>query len=261
MSSREADAGIWNRSPWYHKAHIDSTNRYLMELPDSSINNGTTCSADTQTGGFGRRNRTWVSPPGGLYMSIALASVPDQKYWHLISCVMGVAAAEAIEEHTPDIHPLLKWPNDILVRGYKIGGILVQSRSHPSPRLVAGIGMNISTDPELLPDRPLFPAGVLNRLSGYSVPIRLLAQSVRSKFFHHALEWCDNPAGIIQKWEFFSALQGARVTIQTDKAEHSGLYLGLLQDGGLQLRVETRIMTFHTGDITAIKAETHDTGD
>jgi BirA family transcriptional regulator, biotin operon repressor / biotin---[acetyl-CoA-carboxylase] ligase len=253
MNNRAADTDIWNRSPWYHKTQVDSTNRYLMELPDTGIVNGITCSADIQTGGFGRRNRTWVSPPGGLYMSIVFVPEIDQKYWHLVSFVMGVAAAEAIAEQYPDCHPLLKWPNDILVSGCKIAGILVQSRCHPSPRLVAGIGINISTDPGLLPDRPLFPAGVLNRLSKHSTPVRHLAHSVRSRFFHHVIGWCEDPAGILQKWESFSAMQGARVTIQTDRAEHTGWYLGLLQDGGLRLRVENRIMTFHTGDILAIK--------
>lgn len=246
---------ILNQAPWFRLHSVDSTNNFLMKYPEKDLVNGMTCTADIQTEGQGRQNRAWVSPQGGLYMSILLLPELDQRFWHLVSFVMGVAASESIAILYPDIKPRLKWPNDILINQFKVAGILVQSKSYPSPRLVVGIGINVSTNPQALPNRPLFPAATLNRLSRFDIPIHELAAMIRSKFLFDIVNWFENPNHILKQWELFSATQDSMVTIKIDKTEYTGQYCGLLDDGGLQLLIDNRIEVFYSGDILAIISE------
>lgn len=244
-----------NHSPWLHMHSVNSTNNLLLTRPSDELVNGMTCTADIQTEGLGRRNRTWTSPLGGLYMSIVLLPKVDQKFWHLVSFVMGVAAVKSIEILYPDLNPRLKWPNDILVNQFKVAGILVQSKSHPSPRLVVGIGVNVSTDLRLLPERTLFPAGTLDQMSCFSIPIHKLAHAIRSNFFYGFVKWSENPCDILSQWESLSATRNAWVTIKSDEEKFTGQYSGLSNDGGLQLLVDNRTMVFYSGDILAIVGE------
>jgi BirA family transcriptional regulator, biotin operon repressor / biotin---[acetyl-CoA-carboxylase] ligase len=111
---------------------VDSTNRYALDYGKPFV----AVSAVKQSAGRGRRGHKWYSPEGNLFLTITLPGT-DTRY----TVLAGVATREAISEILPSEKPLIKWPNDILVAGRKIAGILCESRSSIT---AVGIGVNIN---------------------------------------------------------------------------------------------------------------------
>ncbi len=242
----------WNAVPWFHFRTIPSTNTFLMELPSNQTVDGMICTADIQTAGSGRGDRVWISPFGGLYFSVLLKPLVPIKHWHLLSFVMAVAGAKAIKKAYPDIEPSLKWPNDILVQGHKVAGVLVQSNSGEEPRLVAGIGINVNMRPDHLPERTLFPAGVINQQSAYPTSVEELARNVRNAFFDLYREWLTDQSAIIDKWESLCMMNHETVVFSSSNQIFKGIYAGLSSDGALQIRVGKKTMSFYSGDLLEI---------
>ena len=122
---------------------------------------GTLVWAGRQEQGRGRLGRVWISPPGGAYFSLILRPSRPLAEISQLALVVGLAVAEAIRQVT-NLVPSIRWPNDVLIEGKKVVGILVESRTQfadapPSvprslPSIVVGIGINVTTDPRDLPD-------------------------------------------------------------------------------------------------------------
>ncbi len=121
-----------------------STNDRLKALARGGAPEWTAVLADRQTGGRGRESRTWVSPPGGLYLSVLLR--PRFERVGLLPLAAGVAVAEAAGEL--GVATALKWPNDVLASGRKLAGVLAEAASGPSgvEWVVLGIGVNVSPE-------------------------------------------------------------------------------------------------------------------
>jgi BirA family biotin operon repressor/biotin-[acetyl-CoA-carboxylase] ligase len=109
--------------------------------------------ADRQTAGRGRGGHAWRSPAGNLFLSVVVPP-PANRPITLLPLLVGVAVAEAAREW--GVEARLKWPNDVLADGRKLGGILVESSTdgQGTPLIVAGVGVNLSLDPETL-EEPL----------------------------------------------------------------------------------------------------------
>lgn len=119
-------------------ASIGSTNDRALELAAQGARPFTVVVADEQTNGRGRRGATWHSPAGlGLWMSAVLPADASPRWLPL---VVGLAVAEAIEDATGAVGVGIKWPNDLLLRGRKVGGILCESAPGA---VVAGVGVNL----------------------------------------------------------------------------------------------------------------------
>jgi BirA family biotin operon repressor/biotin-[acetyl-CoA-carboxylase] ligase len=117
---------------------IGSTNDRAMELAAADDGAWAVVIAEEQTAGRGRRGARWHSPPGsGLWISIVL---PAQRPAPHASLLVGLAVAEAIEAVAPGVRVGIKWPNDLMIRGGKVGGILCESAG---AAVVAGIGINL----------------------------------------------------------------------------------------------------------------------
>jgi BirA family biotin operon repressor/biotin-[acetyl-CoA-carboxylase] ligase len=120
-------------------ARIGSTNDRALELATAGVDSPAVVIADEQTAGRGRRGARWHSPPGsGLWMSVVL---PMARPLPHASLLVGLAVAEAIERVAADVRVAIKWPNDLMIRGGKVGGILCESSSGTA--VVAGIGINV----------------------------------------------------------------------------------------------------------------------
>ncbi len=241
------------KAPWQHYSSITSTNDFLMSLSDTEIADGQTCTADEQTGGHGQRQRTWSSPPGGLYMSILLVPNFKPSQWHQIGFVMGVAAAKSVAQLCPEVKPQLKWPNDILVNYCKIGGILLQSKNGIVSRVVVGLGINVSTHPQLLPQNPLFPACSLNQISPHPVSIRLLAETIRFHFFNLYSQWKYDAGFIFKCWNNISALKDKPLKLIVNNSELTGICQGINSNGNLILKQGDSFMDLHNGDVISFE--------
>lgn len=129
--------------PIVRYAVVDSTQRVAFALAEAGAADRTVVVADTQTAGRGRRGRPWHDEPGGSVLAsivvrprLAVRDLPK------LSLVAALAVAEAIEA-VAGLRARLKWPNDILVNGRKIAGILLESRVETEPVVIVGIGINL----------------------------------------------------------------------------------------------------------------------
>lgn len=134
----EASSTVFGEVRWLPE--IDSTNRYLMDEAKTGAPAGLVVVADHQTAGRGRLGRTWVAPRGAsLLMSVLLRPTVPVDRRHALVMTAGLAMAEAVETETGVVAGL-KWPNDLVVGGRKLAGILAEAAGDA---LVVGIGVNL----------------------------------------------------------------------------------------------------------------------
>ena len=144
--------------PVYAFARAASTMDLAHTLAAEGAPEGALVVADRQEHGRGRLGRSWASPDGGLYCSLILRPQRPPADSPQLSLVAGLAAAEAVRE-AARVYPSIRWPNDLLIGGRKLAGILTEQKvsdtfgaRHLLPAVVVGIGINISTDPADLPE-------------------------------------------------------------------------------------------------------------
>ena len=191
-----------------HVDRVSSTQDVAREMTPQEL--GTVIVADVQENGRGRRGHLWLSPRGGLYTSILLKRDP------LLSLRVGVAIARALRQLGIDAR--LKWPNDVLVVGKKIAGILIET---PGGTAIVGIGVNIDSAP--LPDATCVE----------SQTERLIT---RDELLHSILREIDITYGddVIEVYRALCATLGrtVRVSIAAGK-DVAGIALGIDRDGHL----------------------------
>jgi BirA family biotin operon repressor/biotin-[acetyl-CoA-carboxylase] ligase len=201
---------------------VSSTMQAAGELAAGGCDSGTCVVADEQTAGLGRHGHSWHSERGvGLYMSVVLRRAPAPA----VTLAMGIAAAEAIENAT-GLRPDLRWPNDLLLRGRKVAGILVESIPGA---LIVGIGVNVN--------HVAFP----EEISGSATSLRIESGREHSKeaLLEALLAWIDYygnapAADVIGEFEARSSYARGRRVLVDDAGE--GVTDGLDDDGFLILR-------------------------
>lgn len=151
---------------------VDSTNDYLKNRAAEGAPYGTAALSDYQTGGHGRRGRSFLSPPGvGLYLSILLRpECPPTQLMHL-TCAAGVAMCNAIEESV-GFRPGIKWTNDIVYGRRKLGGILTELRLNAKGLVdyaIVGIGINCCQRLQDFPPEIREMAGSLSMVTGQEI--------------------------------------------------------------------------------------------
>ena len=141
-----------NGTPFRAFEEIDSTNEEAKRLAAQGERGPLWLIARQQTGGHGRRGRAWVSPPGNLYCTLLIAPQCTPAEGAQLSFVAALAAAHMVSCIAGRSPVKLKWPNDLLIDGKKMGGILLESASAPGAAmldwLAAGIGVNVTSHPE-----------------------------------------------------------------------------------------------------------------
>ena len=131
----------------YYFDSIDSTQNQALKMADDSKNDGVIIIAEEQTGGRGRSDRRWISPKGGIWLSIILHPKFDISITTLFPIASSLALSYAIEK-TCGMSPSLKWPNDLTVNGKKLAGMLVDvsMQSNRIESLVLGVGINFNVN-------------------------------------------------------------------------------------------------------------------
>jgi BirA family transcriptional regulator, biotin operon repressor / biotin---[acetyl-CoA-carboxylase] ligase len=227
----------WLGLPIQYQDQVDSTNTRLRELARQGGTHGTVLVADSQTGGRGRLERKWHSPPGkNLYFSVLL-----RPSW--LSCAakpLSLAAAVALAEATETIlsgRPVLKWPNDLLWQGRKLAGILVESATGQQTIRYAIVGIGLNVNQSRFPDALAKTAGSLCQVAGHPLDrTEVLAQVL------HRLEWWIDlleSAGakpVLTAWQRYASMSSEIITVQDSNRTITGTALGLTADGALRLR-------------------------
>ena len=139
-----------------------STNDDLLEAGKQGAPHGTGLASRAQTAGRGRRGHKWDSTAGNLLLSIILRPCVNPAKYSGLAAVSGLAVLEALEKRGLDNEIGLKWPNDLVARGRKLGGILVEAArdNEGKPFAVCGIGVNVNYTPQEVPDGGLAAIGL-----------------------------------------------------------------------------------------------------
>ena len=147
---------------WRDRLHVGACKSTQLLLLDSGLPEGSVATADHQTAGRGRLGRAWVEAPGTSVLCSVLLRPPPGRPVQQLSLVAGLATAQAVDDVT-GLAAQIKWPNDVLVGGRKVAGVLAEASGEA---VVVGVGINVNqTEAELPPDARL-PAASLRTLTG-----------------------------------------------------------------------------------------------
>ncbi len=226
----------WGREIFFHR-EIDSTNSELIRLARSGAPEGTVVTAESQTAGRGRRGRRWHSPAGGgLWMSLLLRPPRSLPLPGGLSLAAGLACARAIQDRF-GIVPELKWPNDLLVAGKKVGGILVEAGDGEGGCFaVIGIGINLAI--------ARFPDELRDTAVSLAAAGAGAREDLRRGILEHIYELyrlavsAGSPAPLMEEYRSISATLGRRVLVLTPSGDWAGLALDVNSRGELVVEGE-----------------------
>lgn len=215
---------------------VDSTNTYAMHLAADGAPHGTVVLADAQSAGRGRMGRNFSSPAGkGLYLSVILRpDCPPEALMHL-TCAVGVAAANAVENEC-GINVGLKWINDLIVGKRKLGGILTQMRVDPATRAVdyavVGIGINCLQAAEDFPE-DVRPIATSLALCGAQIDREALAAALIDKLFCMDSVLQREKAQIMAQFSARCVTLGQQIAFSRDGKIFRGRAVRVAEDGSL----------------------------
>jgi BirA family biotin operon repressor/biotin-[acetyl-CoA-carboxylase] ligase len=225
---------------------IGSTMDRARELAHKRAPEGTLVIAAEQTEGRGRLNRAWISPSGSLSLSLLLYPSPEKMPY--LTMLTGLAVAEAIES-VPKLKADLKWPNDVLIGGKKVAGILVESGVVKDRSFaVVGIGINVNVDLACFPDI----ASIATSLSGESggpVDALLLLRSLIDEA--ESLYTAFDPTPLRALWRKRLITLGRQVKATSGDTVIEGTAIDVAGDGALIIRQNDGTeCTVVAGDVT-----------
>jgi len=208
--------------------------------------------AERQTGGRGRRGRAWASPLAAhVYLSVLRGFAGGLSRLGGLSLVAGVAVAEALRAHGV-AQVGLKWPNDIVVDGRKLGGLLVEGGGEFAgpARAVIGLGINVRMPPAFAVEitQPWTDLATLlgEDVSRNAVVAWLLAALLPAlEDFER-----DGLAPFLPRYAALDSLSGRSVRVDDNGVLHEGTALGLAEDGALRVRIEGSERVFHAGEVS-----------
>jgi len=233
------------RSLHVHKT-VPSTQDLARSLAEAGAPEGTVVVAEVQTAGRGRMGRLWVSPPGGLWMSVLLRPIAAPHEVPKVSLVGGVAVARAIER-TCGLPAGLRWPNDVLVHRRKVAGVLAEAGPE-ALWIVLGIGVNANIEPQALPE------GATSLLAELGRPVSLRALfSATCAELEKAYELFrgEGFGTILAWWRERSTTLRRRVRAHVASGTYEGVAEDVDEDGALLLRLpDGRRMRIVAGDVT-----------
>lgn len=244
---------IIGRKIYYFKK-IDSTQNFALELARKPHENGSAVIAERQTQGRGRLNRKWVSPKGGIWMSILLRPNFEPSYTSLFPMATSLALAVSIEKILK-IQTELKWPNDVTIKGKKVAGILIDAsvESNKIDYLIIGIGINFKINPgtisKSIKQKNYGITTLVNKDQSAS-PVELIQQFLLEleKTYNKVL---TGTIGTIRKeWIKKSSTIGKNVTVTTTTGTLKGKAVGIDKTGALLLSSKGKVQRILAGDIT-----------
>jgi BirA family biotin operon repressor/biotin-[acetyl-CoA-carboxylase] ligase len=227
---------------WHHDT-IGSTNDEARRLAIQGAPHGTVVHADEQTAGRGRMSHTWFSPPGNLYVSILLRTgLPPARTTEL-SFLAALAVADTVEALLPrQTRTMLKWPNDVLVSGAKIAGILLEQVDDAT---IMGIGLNVLEAPSNAAYKTttiVANGGIASVDGARDILLERLAS--------HLSTWQnDGFAPIREQWLGRSYPVGAAIRASSAGKPVAGHFAGLDLDGALLLDTPLGRQRIVAGDV------------
>ena len=234
----------------FHFKTLDSTNKTAVEMARTNASSGTVVWAESQKNGKGRNNRTWISEFGNLYSSIILRPQLSIEHISQLTFIAPLAIGDLIEHIDSNIDYSFKWPNDVLVAGRKICGILLQSGSWEKTHdkwIVLGCGLNLAS----FPLDTETPATSLFEETGRS----FVSEEVLISYYTFFSKWYDiwlknGFLSIRKAWLDRSHPVGQPLVTQiTSDKKICGQFLGIDENGALLIVTKKGEVKINAGEV------------
>jgi BirA family biotin operon repressor/biotin-[acetyl-CoA-carboxylase] ligase len=221
-------------------AEVDSTNAVLRRLVESGAESGegVVVWAEWQTAGRGRAGRAWVGAPGNLYASLLVAAPEPLARAAELGFIAGLSVIEAVQTlapaRAPDSVLACKWPNDVLLAGAKLAGILLETVAAPGKEQLVVVGIGVNVHPVDVP-RALYP---VTSLAEHEIRVNAprLLEAVLHAFASRLAHWRrDGFAPVRAEWLRRAAGLGQPVTVELPSGAVAGRFVDLDADGALVL--------------------------
>jgi BirA family biotin operon repressor/biotin-[acetyl-CoA-carboxylase] ligase len=215
---------------------IDSTNDEAKRLAREGATKGTILWALEQTAGRGRRGRVWVSPPGNLYASLILRPDCPASRTAQLGFVAALAIGGALGAICPRPGLSYKWPNDVLINGRKVAGILLESEMIGQERpsfVVVGVGVNLTAAPQ----DTEFPATSILEEGWGAVPPKVMLEEFAEHFRSWHMRWqLEGFAPVRAAWLAAPAVSpGEPIRVRLETASLRGRFVDIDAEGALLL--------------------------
>jgi BirA family biotin operon repressor/biotin-[acetyl-CoA-carboxylase] ligase len=236
--------------------HTDSTNSRLLAISDLPAGRADVCLAEHQSAGRGRRGRKWLAPfGGGICLSLSWTFSEPPRQLGALSLAVGVALLRALESRGAG-SVRLKWPNDVLVSGRKLGGILCELRAEAGgpAYVVIGVGLNARLSEPAR--RAIAASGTdaidLDEAAGRK---KMSRNAVSAAIIEQLLIVLEEFAqsgitAFVNEWRHADALHGAAVRVMVGETLHRGLARGIDADGALMLETPSGLLRFISGEVS-----------
>ena len=235
-----------------HREEVDSTSDLAKELAENGAPEGTVVIAEEQTAGRGRLERSWASPRGGIWLSVILRPQLAPLGATRFTILAAVAVAKAIE--TLDITPEIKWPNDVLIEGRKVCGILLElsAQADRIEHLIIGFGINANITKDAIPvearERATSLADVLGREIARAPFVATLFSMLEQEYRRLlAGDW----EGVLSDWLQRCNMVNQHIVLDTHQGVEEGVFAGVDDFGAIRIRqADGEVRTFAAGDVT-----------
>jgi BirA family biotin operon repressor/biotin-[acetyl-CoA-carboxylase] ligase len=239
----------------YYFDTVDSTQNFATSIAKNKDDFGAVIIAESQTSGKGRRGRQWVSPKGGIWLSIILEPNFDIYKITLIPFAVAIALANAIQK-TLNIKTELKWPNDLTLNSKKVAGIIIDVtiESTKIESIVIGIGINFQVKTKQIETKI--------KKSGNFYGVNTLLKNEKTKPAKLVKEFlvelesvleslqANKTQQITEQWMKNSSTIGQTITVTDGDTKISGRAMGLDTDGSLIVKQGSKSIRVTSGDIT-----------
>jgi len=227
---------------------VTSTNDEAKRFAENDEPEGLVIWAKQQTGGRGRYGRTWESPEGNLYISLLLRPGCDTVHIGRFGFAAALAVRDTVHAHLPRADVKLKWPNDVLVNGKKISGILLEVSAAENKRvnwLIIGIGLNVTRHPE----DASYPSTSLEESGMNSVEMEEILENVLDRMFHYKAVYEEEGFDELREAWLEAALKG-HLAVRLPDQTVEGDFFNIDDLGGLVLRLpDGSKKTVATGEV------------
>ena len=237
---------------------LGSTNEQVKELAREGAGEGVVVIAEEQTSGKGRRGRKWHAPPGtGLWFSLLVKPQLQPNQAPFLTIIAALAVYQAIEQLLPGGDLIIKWPNDLLLGGKKICGILSELNADMGGINYAVIGIGVNVNQTDFPDELVEIATSLQRYFNQPVDRTVLLQVILKwleEYYRRLVagDW----AGILAAWKEHLAIEGKKVQIISGEQTYWGRVIELSSQGELVIKDEQGVIhTFWSGDVSLRNSE------
>lgn len=232
-----------------------STMDALKAWAEQGAPEGAVVIAETQTCGRGRLNRLWVSPPGGIWLSVLFRPVMDPTQAANFTLLAGVSTCEAIRE-IAGLDAGIKWPNDIYFRNQKLAGILTEMKAEIDAihYIIVGIGINVNLAPGDIPPELRDRATSIYIETGQRVSrVRLVQLLLASLEKWYGIIKTRGAEVVHQRWRELNITLGRKVILRSPGGEVEGIAQDISAEGALLVKeAGGRVVPFYAGDVTLI---------